>query len=794
MKYQRIDIKNLSELMNDTGRADGQVYFVRLCGTDADTEGVIDAYYAAARTRGVIIDGQIQNPDERQISYFNEVLGAGFENSAVFIEGQLGKWLPAMSGELRAKIAEGLNSELTRMAQSGKTESILKNVYTKIMCWLYYRFARLFAAGMDDGIVRVLYRTDGVTAHEMILLKLLNGIGIDILMLEPDGDDVYLSRDPKSEFSQKWETKERFPANFSVKQLGTRFEANQARQTAHPIKAATAGANAQTGTSGGRNMHTQGGERGTESTRIDISSRFPQPRRTMCTNAWMKHPEIKEILTPPINRGNDSRFFYNALIRMSGAQDRITYKNEIVRFYERLKMTGRRTVVINERLDVPTPEEIAPIRRHNYRSAEEAIVDLAVNLPVFKDKELQDEVRYAYAKILKEETRRESNVNRFTVICVYLLCYIARYREALFANYHTGDVACVIYNGGCVDENEVMFFRFLSMLPVDVLILAPNLNRGCLLKDERLLDIRNQESVPVFTLSPDMNSVSVMTAAAHAQRDLDRELYTDTGLYRERQFAVANATTLKTTYDELYILWDQELKYRPGFMTTDEGSVRIPVLYAKVSGVEKGNTDIYWQKIRQLLTEETMLYRSLPMDASTGQFQQLAVNVLKNGKIRRKELMNDRKYPLGILRTQMQEHMLDKVQYMLDKRVIRGTFENGMEYTVLATILGLKKEWLRLIQNFDFTKKNPKVVCVCADEKPTTPYDAILLTFMNLIGFDVVMFVPTGYVTIEKYLNTDGPVEHQMGPYIYDLNVPDIAALPEKKGISWLNNLFKRGV
>lgn len=39
--------------------------------------------------------------------------------------------------------------------------------------------------------------------------------------------------------------------------------------------------------------------------------------------------------------------------------------------------------------------------------------------------------------------------------------------------------------------------------------------------------------------------------------------------------------------------------------------------------------------------------------------------------------------------------------------LIRGTFENGTEYTVIATALNLPKDLLRKIQKFDFTKKNP---------------------------------------------------------------------------------------
>ena len=88
-------------------------------------------------------------------------------------------------------------------------------------------------------------------------------------------------------------------------------------------------------------------------------------------------------------------------------------------------------------------------------------------------------------------------------------------------------------------------------------------------------------------------------------------LYTDSGIYRNRQFSRADAITLQTTYDEVFILWGQELKYRANFSTVNQ-VVNMPVVYAKVSGVEDGKVEAYWQKIKLLLGDDTMLIPSLP--------------------------------------------------------------------------------------------------------------------------------------------------------------------------------------
>lgn len=96
-----------------------------------------------------------------------------------------------------------------------------------------------------------------------------------------------------------------------------------------------------------------------------------------------------------------------------------------------------------------------------------------------------------------------------------------------------------------------------------------------------------------------------------------------------------------------------------------------------------------------------------------------------------------------------------------------------------------------MLQSFDFTKKNPKVVCISTAEQSPSLEDAILITFLSLVGFDVAIFVPTGYQTIERYLNDNMPVVHQAGDYLYDLRVPDFNALPPQKK-PFLDHLFHR--
>ena len=142
----------------------------------------------------------------------------------------------------------------------------------------------------------------------------------------------------------------------------------------------------------------------------------------------------------------------------------------------------------------------------------------------------------------------------------------------------------------------------------------------------------------------------------------------------------------------------------------------------------------------------------------------------------------------------MQDFILDKLQIMIDQKLIRGIGENGTEYTVIAQVLNLPKDIVRQIQKFDFTKKNPKLIYINTTETIISLEDSILTAFLNLIGFDIVFFVPTGYQSIEKYFNTQLMEEHQIGEYMYDLQVPDLKKLSLNSARpSWRDKIFKRG-
>lgn len=735
-------------------RREQAVFFYRVAGYSGEVAAFLTQYDQAARTNGVVIEGRIPNPDPKQLDYLAEMMGSDFQLDAGFLTQKLTRWLPRLTGAQREAVVTAMTATLQDLQAHGKNENMLRNAYIKYMCWLYYKFERILGRLGGDELPKILY--DGtVSSYELQLLVILARAGADIVLLERAGDAGYLRCDPTSQYAQLYQAPglTPFPADFSLRQLREQGRQQAERQKLYGAPAGIA----------------------------------------PCTNAWMKTPDGKEILTAVRARGDDPKLFYNAFVVQYGVEDKLLFPSDMVAFYQQLKREGRKVCLENGRLPPPTPEEIAAVRRRNHQTAEQLAADLAANLQYPNNQQLQTLMRQAFLDVVLEEDKAVGgNLNRLLNKAVYLVAWMKRYQKDLFQNWQAPEVGVFLLFGACSGDNEALFLRLLAKLPVDVLVLLPDLNAPCVLKDPALLDLHKEHSLPMTDFPVEPSQMRVRTAAYQAEREMDSILYQNTGLYRAKQHQKAEAVTLQTMYEEISLLWDQELKYRPGFAAEGD-TVTVPVLLEKICGIKDGPILPYWLEIKKLVTPETTLVTKLPWQTGleANPMKPYATQFLRQGRLQREKIKQHKDYPYGILRPEIQDYLLDKLQVLLDEKLIAGTYQNGTEYTIVSTILGLPKDLLRRIQNFDFTKKNPKLIISSTTEETLSLEDSILVAFLNLVGFDILFFVPTGYQSIEKYFQKPFANEHQLGPYRYDLQVPDFRTLHEG-GKSSIRKLFGR--
>lgn len=754
--FRHIKIQNLDDYFQKlSARGQPGVYFYRISGYSGEIAGFIRTYFETARKNGVILEGKLQNPDENSLSYYEETMGMDFKLDRQFIAQSLQKWLPRMDSRQSSNVAQALYCSLDGLRQAGKTGPMIKNAYIKFMCWMYYKFERIVNRLGAEDIPKILYEGE-ISSYGLMLLSVLSQAGCDIALLqhktgigcqeasgipELTGELGLLGIGP-------------FPQGFCLKKVREEMQEETDRQRMY----------------------------GTP------------PERVNCTNAWISGDGLLDVKRSIPSRGSSPQFFYNCFIRIIGVQDKATYANELFQFQLELKNNGRQPVIVDRGIKRPETEEIAAIRRGQYTKMGELIMGLSSNIQYASNIELQRMMVKAFVDVMFMEADAGIGINKLMNKAVYALCWLRRYQEGLFHNWKSPDIACFIDMGGCKDENEAFFLKLLARMPVDVLILCPQPNKACCLTDSLLYEIHYGSVLDIQAFPQENAGMQIGTAAYHAERELDGLMYQDSGIYRNQQYGKANALILQTMYEEIKILWDEETKYRPNFSTVD-GVVNIPVIFAKVSGVKDGLVPQYWRLVKELITEDTFVIKKAPFlePAAPNPMKAYAAGFYKNGRLLKQKIKEHPNYPYGYLREGVQDYILDKLENLIEQKIIKGTFENGTEYAVIALVLNLPKEIVRLLQKFDFTKKNPKLIYIHTTEALISLEDAILSAFLSFAGFDVVFFVPTGYQNVEKHFNRALLEEHQIGEYVYDLRVPNLDGFPFQPHARWRDKIFKRG-
>ena len=96
--------------LND--RRGREVYFYRINGYTEEIGKFIKKYYKLAQREGIVIEGKIPNPDEKNLAFYQEMMGFDFQMNETFILTQLEQWLPRVNKDKRTELASCMYGSL----------------------------------------------------------------------------------------------------------------------------------------------------------------------------------------------------------------------------------------------------------------------------------------------------------------------------------------------------------------------------------------------------------------------------------------------------------------------------------------------------------------------------------------------------------------------------------------------------------------------------------------------------------------------------------------------------------
>lgn len=598
-------------------------------------------------------------------------------------------------------------------------------------------------------VPKILYLGE-ISKYELWMLRILSRAGCDIAYVHYENEDSYLKIDRDSLFSTPVYGAIKKAPSQSIDQPAA-FQQPAAPQQPVPKR---------------------------------VNNNIPQAKSLVHTNTWMNQSALESLFLINSSRGGAmSDQIFNLFVRYIGVDSEDEYHNRLFHFHEKLKQSAKQYVLITQKIENPTLNETNRIKRPAFSNSADLINGLALQLTLTKNKTQNSLIQQGFIQTM--ERIGGANLSKLFNQGVQLICWLLRYGVDLFAKFDPEQPPAVIYYGIC-SAKEADFLCMLSLMGMDVVMVCPDkigdaaFAQNSLAKESVLEELPESQPVKPF---PQMElKVRMATAAYAAERDLEQMLYTDdTGMFKNRQFKRSNPVTLKTTLDELYILWKQPAKFRPSFQT-ENNRVTVPNIFAKICGVPDRNTPQYLDKICTMMTQNSLFIRQFPyiMPQDYNQKRHYVSQCLRGGSILPDMVKQSPLYQYDYINQDTQDYMLEKMQELIQLNWVQCGRENPAEI-ILLTLLHINRPVLHLIQSFDFTGNIPKIIILSTNESMCSLQDCIFLSFLNLIGFDIVVFTPTGYSNIEKYIRADVYEEYTSGDFVFDMAVPS-SMTPKEEG------------
>ncbi|SFG14469.1 Putative component of 'biosynthetic module' [Desulfotomaculum arcticum] len=679
----------------------------------------------------------------------------------------------------------------TVLAQYLKNEpsvniSMVKNFVSKLLLWLHEHIPQLYQTNSPWN-PKILYYGD-IKKHCVYYLILLSQIGCDVLYINPCSDSDYSKVDNSNRFSMLMEG--------SIK----------VKLDHPPVKAIT---------------------KPTEPVNLDaLDQVVPVTGHTAVVKLKSSSDIFRDLLLPLNKRsgylGNPAPiipvYFYRHIginASIDSAVDE--YYNTLYRLDKTLQNKPNGFIRLTDHVAMPGNQAIALYKSKLgqarttllHGSEKELLINKIINagiLPATASQPLQNTIKTAFKETIDlfDQTEAGSSLSKTENFALKLIGWINKYFAALYKSFDFQDSPKILYYGN-IKCHEAYLLIYLSKIGCDVLYVNSDVQKDHVFKQidpeqNHTKLIQHEHSAALEQFPQHERTVRKATVAYNAAREIEQVIYTgDVGLFKPWQFehSLTKPVTLKTTYDELKILWREEAKIRPEFKVADN-NVYVPNLFAKIRGTHK-ELPQYWHDYRELATAgNTYVITSVPFTKVSYSKRDLYASAFlfnSSGLIDREKLFQSEFYRFSYLKTALQEFIINKTDELIKADVfINSGNDKELRLKILMAVLTMDDRILRLIETFDFPAEVPKLIIYDGTKDIFSDEDAIIIAFLNLVGIDIAIFTPTNYNNLELKLKEELLDVHQLPAVQLDLPVPDFADLPaeENKLSAFLNNVSQK--
>jgi hypothetical protein len=317
---------------------------------------------------------------------------------------------------------------------------------------------------------------------------------------------------------------------------------------------------------------------------------------------------------------------------------------------------------------------------------------------------------------------------------------------------------------GNTKKSHQYFLSFLLYLGCDLLLFNPSGEDPFFLFDEEqhLTFVHKYPETHTPESFPEEKRNRKSTIAYRASREIETILNHDEESYFFKPWQLRDSTpssvTLKTTYDELFLLAKEKAMIRPDF-TVKNGKVKIPSIFAKIQGVSHNRKE-YWERLHALTEmENSLLVKEFPLTRSiNNDFRFHYRNAIsREGELSTEKIIEANYWKYSQLPIGLQNGIATAIKNICAKprlKALHHEKEEDVKIYLFTHGMQIPSEIVRMMQKFDYSQEVPKLILFNNGISGIlSRSDAALLLLLNQFGFDLILYNPPGQNDIENYLN-----------------------------------------
>lgn len=320
---------------------------------------------------------------------------------------------------------------------------------------------------------------------------------------------------------------------------------------------------------------------------------------------------------------------------------------------------------------------------------------------------------------------------------------------------------------GDINDIAISFLYFLSIIGFNVFYVSLDKK---VMDDIKIMEssgdisykTENNKSVKNIEF-PNERLIIRRTVAYLASEEINRMMSNDQiGIFKPFQLNNKDLVngTLILTYDEINILLKEKSMIRPNF-GYDDKDIYIPNIFAKINGTDE-DINKYLEVIEKnkslvnsyFMCTNKALTSFVPLKIGNNTISSDILN--KSGMIEFDKLSSKDYYKYNHIRLTAQNLFISKINELI---LSKNTFLFPMTYDnimlIINVILNIQMPNIgEILHTFDYVGDIPKIIIFnnIALNSTDSKNLSIFLAFVNVLGFDIVIYSPTGYIDIEKYL------------------------------------------